>query len=151
MNSDIAKAWKPHQIDAVTALVDSNFPQARDDFGAFIIEQLSPLAATVRLPVSDKFIRPGGSISGPTMFKLADLAAWIAILNERGPPAVDAVTANMTINFLARPSPTDLVCKARLLRLGRRLAISECQLFSAGADQMVAHATCSYAMPNKQA
>lgn len=151
MNSDIAKPWIPHQIDPVTALIDHNFPQSRDDIGAFVIEKLSPLHASIRLPVDDKFIRPGGSISGPTMFKLADIAAWIAILSERGPSAIDAVTANMTINFLARPAPADLICETRLLRLGRRLAIAECQIYSLGRTEMVAHATCSYAMPIAQA
>ena len=147
MNADIAKPWVPHQIDAVTALVDSNFPQSREDIGDFVIEALSPLKATVRLPIDDKFIRPGGSISGPTMFKLADITAWIAILSERGQPAVDAVTATMTINFLARPSPADLICRTELLRLGRRLAMAECRLYSVGQESPVAQATCSYAMP----
>ena len=81
------------------------------------------------------------------MFKLADLAVWIVIISERGPAAVDAVTSNMTINFLARPAPVDLVCRTRLLRLGRRLAIGECEIFSAGEPQMVAHATATFAMP----
>ena len=61
--------------------------------------------------------------------------------------AVDAVTATLTINFLARPAPADLICNVRLLRLGRRLAMGECELFSDGDDQMVAHATATYAMP----
>jgi uncharacterized protein (TIGR00369 family) len=142
-----AAPWRPRDIDAVTSLIDNNCPQARDDIGAFAIEQLTELAAVVRLPIDEKFIRPGGSVSGPTMFKIADLTAWVAIISERGPRAIDAVTANMTINFLARPAPHDLICHARLLRLGRRLAISECQLFTEGDDNMVAHATCTYAMP----
>ena len=147
VNSDIAKPWVPHQIDAVTKLVDDNFPQAREDIGNFVITALSPSKATVRLTIDDKFIRPGGSISGPTMFKLADISAWIAILSERGPSAIDAVTATVTINFLARPAPTDLECKTELLRLGRRIAMAECRLYSVGQPNPVAHATCSFALP----
>ncbi len=148
MTSSNETAWMPHQIDPVTKLIDANFPQARDDMGAWKIDKLESMFATVRLPVEKKSIRPGGSVSGPTMFKLVDIAAWIVIISERGPIAIDAVTASTTINFLARPTPADLVCEARLLRLGRRLALSECKVYSDGQEDMVAHATCSYAMPN---
>ncbi len=139
--------WTPHRIDAVTALIDDNFRQSRDDIGAFAIEELKPMYATVRMPISALSIRPGGSVSGPTMVKLADISAYIAILSERGPRAIDAVTATLTINFLARPAPADLIGKARLLRLGRRLAMCECEIYSDGAADMVAHSTLSYAMP----
>ena len=132
---------------AVTALIDNNFPQAREDIGGFVIEELAEMSGVLRLPVDAKFIRPGGSISGPTMFKLADIAVWIVIISERGPAAVDAVTSNMTINFLARPAPVDLVCRTHLLRLGRRLAIGQCEIYSVGEPEMVAHATATYAMP----
>ncbi len=147
MAANDESSWQPRNVAAVTALIDSSFPQAREDIGGFLIEELGELEGVVRLPVDAKFIRPGGSVSGPTMFKLADIAVWAVIISESGPRAVDAVTSNMTINFLARPAPVDLVCKARLLRLGRRLAIGECQLYSAGEPQMVAHATVTYAMP----
>ena len=147
MTSDDGLPWQPHDIDAVTKLIDETFPQSRDDIGDFVITDLKPSRAVVHLPIDDKFIRPGGSVSGPTMFKLADLSAYVAILSERGPKAIDAVTASMTINFLARPAPTDMICKTQLLRLGRRLAMAECELYSLGQDDMVAHATCTYAMP----
>lgn len=147
MEQDGEAPWKPRQIDAVTALIDDNFPQSREDIGAFAIEQLDDLFAVVRLPLDPKFIRPGGSISGPTMFKLADISAWIAVISEKGPTAVDAVTSTMTINFLARPAPAELICHTQLLRLGRRLAIAECKIYSDGEAQMVAHATCTYALP----
>jgi len=131
----------------VTKIVDQHFPQAREDVGAFVIEALPELGARVRLPIREAFIRPGGSVSGPTMFKLADLSVYIAILAERGEGAVQAVTSNMTINFLARPQPTDLLCNVHLLRLGRRLAVAEVSLYSEGQPEMVCHATSTYAMP----
>ncbi len=147
MTAGTSESWQLYDKAGVTALIDHNFPQARDDIGAFVIENLADMTATVRLPIDNKFIRPGGSVSGPTMFKLADISAWIAILSEKGPMAVDAVTATMTINFLARPAPADMICHAHLLRLGRRLAMADCRIFSDGNDKMVAHATCTYAMP----
>ena len=83
------------------------------------------------------------------MFGLADVAAWIVILNEHGPLAIQSVTSSMTINFLARPEPTDLICNAKALRLGRRLAVIDCRIVSAGNSAIVAQATCNYAMPRQ--
>ena len=134
-------------IEKVTSIVDAHFPQAREDVGAFVIEELPKLGARVRLPFQDRFIRPGGSVSGPTMFKLADIAVYIAILGERGEDALQAVTSNMTINFLSRPEPADLVCDVQLLRMGRRLVVAEAGLISVGKEGLVGHATCTYAMP----
>lgn len=135
-------------IAEVTSLIDAHFPQARDDVGGFVIEELPPLGARVRLPVQDRFIRPGGSVSGPTLFKLADLTVYVALIGEKGDGAIQAVTSTMTINFLARPEPADLICEALILRLGRRLAVAEARLMSAGKADLVGHATCTYAMPH---
>ena len=131
----------------VTKIIDEHFPQAREDVGAFVIESLPPLGARVRLPINDRFMRPGGSVSGPTMFKLADVSIYVAILGECGLPALQAVTSNMTINFLARPDTRDLICDITLLRLGRRLAVAEAKLYSDGRPDLVCHATATYAMP----
>lgn len=135
-------------VAEVTALIDEHFPQSRDDVGAFVVEDVSAAGARLRLPIRDSFIRPGGSVSGPTMFKLADLAVYAAILGQRGPAAVQAVTSSMTINFLARPEPRDLICEVTLLRLGRRLAVAEAKLRSDGGAELVGHATCTYALPS---
>ena len=134
-------------IEQVTAIVDRHFPQAREDVGAFVIEALPPQGARVRLPMRDHFIRPGGSVSGPTMFKLADLSAYIAIIGVKGEAAVQAVTSNISMNFLARPEPRDLICELTLLRLGRRLAVAEARLTSDGRPDLICHATCTYALP----
>jgi uncharacterized protein (TIGR00369 family) len=135
-------------IADVTSIIDAHFPQAREDVGEFVIEALPRLGSRVRLPIRERFIRPGGSVSGPTMFKLADLAVYIALIGEKGEEAVQAVTSNMNINFLARPEPADLICEARVLRLGRRLAVAEARLMSDGRAELVGHATCTYAMPS---
>ena len=147
MTNDNNDAWPKHSPQAVTSLIDQHFPQLRETMGNYTIEDLAPGAATVRLPIAQKNVRPGGTISGPTMFGLADAAAWIVILSEHGPMAIQSVTSSMTINFLARPEPTDLICHASALRLGRRLAVIDCKVLSDGNSKLVAQATCNYAMP----
>ena len=134
-------------IADVTAILDEHFPQARDDVGAFVIEALPAMGARVRLPIRESFIRPGGSVSGPTLFKLADLSVYIALIGEKGEEVVQAVTSNMNISFLARPEPADLVCDVQILRLGRRLAVAEARLWSGDEANLVGLATATYAMP----
>jgi uncharacterized protein (TIGR00369 family) len=91
-------------------------------------------------------IRPGGTISGPAMFTLADMAIYVALIATNGASAIPAVTANLNINFLARPEPRNLIAEARVIRLGRRLTYAEVYIAMEGADGLVAHATGTYAM-----
>jgi uncharacterized protein (TIGR00369 family) len=94
----------------------------------------------------EMILRPGGTVSGPAMFKLADFGIYVAILAMIGPVAL-TVTTNLTINFLRRPLQKDLVAEVRILKLGRRLAVAEVALYSEGQDAMVAHATGTYSIP----
>ena len=81
------------------------------------------------------------------MFTLADYTIYIALIATLGLPAIPAVTSNLNINFLRRPEPVDLLADARIIRLGRRLAYCEVQLYSEGRTELVAHATGSYSIP----
>lgn len=103
----------------------------------------------LHLPFDDSQIRPGGTISGPTMMAMADAAAWMATLARIGPVAL-SVTSSLTINFLAKPAQVALHARGRLLRLGRRQSVSEVRLWSDGGspDQPVAFATVTYAIPS---
>lgn len=94
----------------------------------------------------DDLLRPGGTISGPTLMALADTAMYALILAQLGPIAM-AVTQNLNINFLRRPAPVDTIAKARFLRLGRRSAVIDVSIYSSGSDEMVAHVTGTYALP----
>lgn len=94
----------------------------------------------------DDLLRPGGTISGPTLMALADTAMYALILAQLGPVAM-AVTQNLNINFLRRPAPVDTIAQARFLRLGRRSAVIDVSIYSAGSDEMVAHVTGTYALP----
>ena len=80
------------------------------------------------------------------MFALCDLAFYVAILHEIGRVEL-AVTTNVSINFLRRPEPSDLIGRAKLMKLGKRLAVGEVALYSPGDADIVAHATGTYSIP----
>ena len=102
--------------------------------------------AELHLSYDPAFSRPGGTISGPTLFTLADLTLWAAVLSVIGMQPL-AVTAHMTINFLRRPPAAGLVARCDILKPGRRLLHGDVRIFSDGSDQPVCHATGAYAAP----
>lgn len=131
--------------DEVEAFLAREFPQIV--IGAeHILESVGPMTARLRLAAGEKHLRPGGTVSGPSMFALADVCLYAAILAQIGPVAL-AVTTNMTINFLRKPDPGDLVADCRLLKLGARLAVGEVTLFAPTHEAPVAHATGTYSIP----
>jgi uncharacterized protein (TIGR00369 family) len=130
----------------VSAFLADVFPQVAIG-RAFIIEETHHGFARVRMTFGDHLLRPGATISGPSMFALADLAIYAAILASIGPVA-HAVTTNLTINFLRRPGQRDMIGEARLLKLGKRLAVGEIALFSDGETELAAHATATYSLPD---
>jgi uncharacterized protein (TIGR00369 family) len=144
--NDIVKA-RPFTIDELRAYLVEVFPEFWGS-GELRLEDLGPMTATLRLAYHPRHLRPGGTISGPTMFGLCDSALYAAILNELGPVA-HAVTTNVSINFLRKPAPVDLIGKARLIKLGKRLAVGEVTLYSDGESEMVAHATGTYSIPKR--
>lgn len=134
-------------VAEITHLVTLHFPQLGPPGKRIVIEAAGPGTARVRMRASDDMLRPGGTVSGPAMFTLADVAIYIAILGVRGADALQAVTSNLSISFLARPEPRDLVAEVRILKIGKRLAFGEAAIYSDGKEEMVAHATATYAMP----
>jgi len=113
------------------------------------IEEIWHGGAQVRQAYREDFIRPGGTISGPTMMALADFAMYVAVLASIGPVPL-AVTTNLSINFLRKPGAADLLAEARLMKLGKRLAVGEVAIRSAGGVELVAHATSTYSIPRPQ-
>jgi uncharacterized protein (TIGR00369 family) len=107
---------------------------------------LSPARVVLRMPYRDDFLRPGGTISGPMLMGLADLAMYAVVLAAIGRVEL-AVTTSLTINFLRKPPPAAVLAEARLLKLGKRLAVGEVELFSEGDPDMVAHVTATYSIP----
>jgi uncharacterized protein (TIGR00369 family) len=131
----------------VTTLVEEHFPQVQEGTGRLSIEALGPRTSVVRMAHDPRALRPGGTIMGPAMFKLGDFAVYAAILAELGAGALQAVTTSMTINFLSRPEPADLLAHVRLVKVGRRLVVGEVEIYAEGTPDMVAHATSTYALP----
>lgn len=120
------------------------FAQVAADFR---IEALSDDSMTVRLMVAERHLRPGGTVSGPTMFALADVAIYLAVLARIGPVAL-AVTTNCSIDFMRKPEAgRDLIAEARILKLGRSLAVGDVFIRSEGAPEIVARAALTYAIP----
>ena len=102
----------------------------------------------VRQAFKPSSLRPGGTISGPTMMALADFAMYVGVLASIGPVPL-AVTINLNINFLRKPAGRDLIAECRLLKLGKRLAVGEVTIRSDGMDEPVAHVTSTYSIPAK--
>lgn len=131
----------------INSFLDSEFPQIHRGGHVFTVETAGHGSARMRMAYHERFLRPGGTISGPSMFTLADLAMYAAVLSAIGPRA-QAVTVNLSINFLRRPQPRDMIAEAKLLRLGKRLAVGEIALHSEGEEELSAHATASYSIPS---
>lgn len=139
------KTRKPKITTAqFAALMADEMPWAVDM--GMAIELIGHGTATMRLPFADKMLRPGGTVSGPTMMALADATMYAAVLGAIGIVKL-AVTTSFNINFLYRPSPADLMAEGRLMKLGKRLAVIEVTLHSEGHDEPVAHATGTYSIP----
>ncbi|MFQ5937612.1 MAG: PaaI family thioesterase [Acidiferrobacterales bacterium] len=114
------------------------------------VERLDEGVARLRVPFRDDFLRPGGTISGPVLMGAADLAMYAAVLSLIGPVEL-AVTTNLNINFLRRPRPGDVIAEARILKLGKRLAVGEVDLYLDGDRDLVAHVTTTYSIPPEPA
>lgn len=132
--------------DEVVALLEREFPQLRYDGRPIHIEEVGPLSSRLRMEYHERHLRPGGTLSGPAMMGLADFALYVAVLANVGPEPL-AVTTSLAFNFLRRPAPKDLVAECRLIKLGRRLAVGEILLRSAGEPDLVCHATGTYSIP----
>lgn len=130
-----------HEIEA---FLQQEFPQSLEKCS---IEHVGKLSATLRCHVSEQDLRPGGTVSGPTMMMLADIALYVAILAEIGLVAL-TVTTNLNINFLRKPiGGQDIRAVCKMIKVGRTLAVGEVWIYSVGSDDPVAHVVGTYAIP----
>lgn len=140
---------KPQAVMSVAALeafLEKEFPQMLVGGKSYFIEHADYAHATVRMKYQEKHLRPGGTISGPSMFALADYAMYCAVLASIGPVAL-AVTTNLNINFIAKPQPRDLIGECKMFKIGKRLAVGEVIIHSDHSRETVAHATGTYSIP----
>ncbi|MFN5998151.1 MAG: PaaI family thioesterase [Paracoccaceae bacterium] len=133
--------------DALSEFLLRDFGQVARDY---VVERVTADGMTLRLKVSDRHLRPGATVSGPTIFALADVAMYLAILSRIGPVAL-TVTTSCAIDFLRKPAAgVDLRGEARLLKLGRSLAVGDVLVFSDGQVEPVARASLTYSIPPKR-
>ena len=138
---------KPVVMDVATlqSFLSNYLPES--DLSHFVLESVGPMSARLRMPFHQRHLRLGGTISGPAMFAVADVAIYMAILAQLGPAAAFTVTKNLNINFLLKPAARDVIAECRLMKLGKRLCVGEAWLYSDGQDDPVAHATGTYSIP----
>jgi uncharacterized protein (TIGR00369 family) len=134
-------------IPELEAFLDREFPQIHHGGRTYRVEAVGPLTARIRMAYHERHLRPGGTLSGPSMMALADLSLYLTILAHIGPVAL-AVTTNLSFNFLRKPGPADLIAECRLLKLGKRLTVGEVSVLSAAAPDVVCHATGTYSIPS---
>src|ERR1700744_4661584 len=116
--------------------------------GDISIESADGASCLLRQRYSDRMLRPGGTISGPTLMGLADFAMYVVLLSAIGPVGL-AVTTNLNINFLRKGQPGhDVLAAAKLLKLGKRLAVGEVNLLSGTSPDPIAHVTSTYSIPS---
>jgi uncharacterized protein (TIGR00369 family) len=135
--------------DQIAKLLHEEFPQAFYEGCGLTLERVEYASIRVRRAFHEDYLRPGGTISGPTMMELADFAMYVAIFSAIGPQPL-AVTTNLNINFLRKPAQADLVADAKLLKVGKRLAVGEVTIYSDGSPEPVAHVTSTYSIPQQR-
>ena len=131
-------------VAALEDFLTREFPEVDGDFA---VEEVTEAGIRVRLKVRPRHLRPGGTVSGPAMFSLADVSIYLAVLARIGPKAL-AVTTNASIDFMRKPAAgVDLISECRLLKLGRVLAVADCLIRSEGVEAPVARASMTYSIP----
>jgi uncharacterized protein (TIGR00369 family) len=130
--------------EAIAKFLDEVFPGAMENF---TIEAVQPMTARIRMPFQTRQLRPGGTISGPSLMALADTGMWVALLAMIGREAL-SVTSHLDIDFLRKPAPADVIAHTTLHKLGKRLAVGDVLMYSDGESMPCARASVTYAIPS---
>ena len=125
--------------------LEKEFPQVSNNFK---ILNTKPNSLSMLMHISDEHLRPGGTVSGPTMFLLADVSFYLATLSIIGPKGL-TVTTNCSINFLRKPNISDLISETRVLKIGKTLSVGDVLIYSNGIKEPVAHASLTYSIPRE--
>ncbi len=132
--------------EEIFAFLEQDFPQALADGRSYAVEALAPRRITVRMHADDRHLRPGGTVSGPAMMELVDVAAYMILLAHHGASARLSVTTNLNISFLRKPAPGDIACTAEIVKHGRSLSVIDARLTSPADGRLVAKAEATYHM-----
>jgi uncharacterized protein (TIGR00369 family) len=124
----------------------AEFPQAP---AGITVDSVDDTTIRVRQKTLDQHLRPGGTVSGPTLMAMVDFGFYLLLLSRLGPVAL-AVTTNLNINFMRKPDPGHLIGEGRLMKLGKTLAVGDFTIWNEGEKDPVAHATVTYAIPPKR-
>jgi acyl-coenzyme A thioesterase PaaI-like protein len=127
-----------------TSFLEEVFPGTMERFK---IEEITPMHARVRSHFSEYQLRPGGTISGPTMMTMADTAMWVALLGMIGREPL-SVTSHLSIDFLRKPEQRDLIGFATIHKIGKKLAVGDVLMYSEGEEAPCARASVTYAIPS---
>ena len=131
-------------IDQLNEFMRVEFPQMGNSVEVL---SLSHGSIEARMKIGPENLRPGGTVSGPAMFALADVSVYLAVLAIIGPQKL-AVTTNCSIDFMRKPAPGDLRAEAQILKMGRRLAVGDVLIYSSEFSEPVARASMTYSLPN---
>ena len=125
--------------------LEKEFPQVSNNFKILNTKSNS---LSMLMHISDEHLRPGGTVSGPTMFLLADVSFYLATLSMIGPKSL-TVTTNCSINFLRKPNISNLISESRVLKIGKTLSVGDVLIYSEGIKEPVAHASLTYSIPRE--
>ena len=123
--------------------MEKEFPQVAKNFRILSLDSNS---ISMHMNISNEHLRPGDTISGPTMFLLADISFYLVTLSIIGPKSL-TVTTNCSINFLRKPDKNNLTSNARILKIGKTLSVGDVLIYSLDKTQPVAHASLTYSIP----
>ena len=135
-------------VAEINALLAEVFPQLNDQSDYYQAVDVFPGGCTVRLNAEHRHLRPGGTVSGPALFTLADIGGFVCVLSHAGPDAL-SVTTNLNMNFMRKAEAGPIEGHCRILKLGRSLMVYDCDIVAGPDKQSVAHATGTYSIPPK--
>jgi uncharacterized protein (TIGR00369 family) len=129
-------------VDELQVILHGGFPDSEVPH----VEEVNDDFVLMSVSITDRHGRPGDTVAGPVMMSLADTSAWVVIMSQIG-PVVLAVTTSLHIDFLRKPQLTDIMARARILKLGKRLAVVDVEIFSRGSTELVAKSQVTYSIP----
>jgi uncharacterized protein (TIGR00369 family) len=134
---------------AVNELMQAAYPQLNAGARDYEAVEVFPGGCVVRLNATEKHLRPGNTVSGPSLFTLADIGGYVCVLSHAGPDAL-SVTTNLNINFMRKAEAGPVEGRCRILKLGRSLMVFDCEMVAGPDRHMVAHATGTYSIPPRR-